>query len=373
MRTFCKALLQPGPRWLGLALAALLAWGPALAQELPDDEADAVILRRGQVLDARPALHGPAFYLKGDGLPELGSFNDFTHKVAATPIDVVVLGSSYFDYDGECKLLSTLEQVNSCTTVLLRRPEGASSPAVLEALKHAEVIYFRGGNQCNLVAWRDTPIQEAVVQLVARGGGTGGGSAGLAIQGALAVYDGCKGSARSPLALAAPYGATVSFAPSLFDWEPLDATLTDSHFVKRDRMGRLMTFLCRQLASGKRDDAWGLGIDEGSAIVIDREGLGSVYGDVAYMVHADRSSSGCEGEAEGQVASAEVPRPITYLGFKVWRLPVGSTYDFYDRPADGYYKIDVVGGVLSANPYTAPVPSSANDGVTVSSSNSPPN
>jgi cyanophycinase-like exopeptidase len=217
------------------------------------------------------------------------------------------------------------------------------------------------------VAWRDTPIQEAVVQLVARGGGTGGGSAGLAIQGALAVYDGCKGSARSPLALASPYGATVSFAPSLFDWEPLDATLTDSHFVKRDRMGRLMTFLCRQLASGKRDDAWGLGIDEGSAIVIDREGLGTVYGDVAYMVHADRSSGGCEGESDAAEAS-----PVTYLGFKVWRLPVGSTYDFYDRPADGYYKIDVVGGVLSANPYTAPLPAGAGEGVTVSSSHSPP-
>ena len=350
-----------GPTLLLAAGLALLAASPAQAQF--DDAAAAVILRRGQVLDAQPALHGPAFYLKGDGLPEAGSFNDFAHQVSDRPLDVLVLGASYFDYDGECKLLSTLEQVNSCTTVLLRRPEGANDPEVLEALKHAEIIYFRGGNQCNLVAWRDTPIQEAVVQLVARGGGTGGGSAGLAIQGALAVYDGCKGSARSPLALASPYGATVSFAPSLFDWEPLDATLTDSHFVKRDRMGRLMTFLCRQLANGKRDDAWGLGIDEGSTIVIDREGLGTVYGDVAYMVHANRSSGGCEGDSEET-------SPVTYLGFKVWRLPVGSTYDFYDRPAEGYYKIDVVEGVLSANPYTGPVSSGA--GVAVSSSNSPP-
>lgn len=347
---------------LGLAMCLTLVHGPALGQS--DDEADVVIHRRGQVLDAQPALHGPAFYLKGDGMPELGSFNDFTSKVADSPLDVVVLGASYFDYDGECQQLVTLERVNSCTTILVRRPEGASDPAVLEALEHAEIIYFRGGNQCKLVAWRDTPIQEAVVQLVARGGGTGGGSAGLAIQGALAVYDGCKGSARSPLALASPYGATVSFAPSLFDWEPLDATLTDSHFVKRDRMGRLMTFLCRQLADGKRDDAWGLGIDEGSAMVIDQQGLGTVYGDVAYMVHADRSDSGCEGDETS---------PLTYLGFKVWRLPVGSTYDFHDRPAEGYYTIDVVAGVLSANPYTAPAPAAAGEGVSVSSSShSPP-
>jgi cyanophycinase-like exopeptidase len=142
--------------------------------------------------------------------------------------------------------------------------------------------------------------------------------------------------------LASPYGESVSFTPSLFDWAPLEATLTDSHFVKRDRMGRLMAFLCRQLAGGKRDEVWGLGIDEGSTIVIDREGLGTVFGDVAYMVHADQSSNGCASEAD----------PVTYLGFKVWRLPVGSTYDFTDRPAYGYYKIDVVEGVLSANPYT---------------------
>lgn len=358
MLKLCKAL-PPGLRWLALALA--LSWAGGQAQAQSDDHAAAVILRRGQVLDAQPELHGPAFYLKGDGLPEAASFNDFTRKLSDSPLDVVVLGASYFDYDGECKLLSSLERVNSCTTIVLRGPEGAHDPAVLEALKHAEVIYFRGGNQCNLVAWRDTPIQDAVVRLVARGGGTGGGSAGLAIQGALAVYDGCQGSARSPLALASPYGATVSFAPNLFDWEPLEATLTDSHFVKRDRMGRLMTFLCRQLASGKRDDAWGLGIDEGSTIVIDNEGLGTVYGDVAYMVHADRISGGCEGEEAS---------PVTYLGFKVWRLPVGSTYDFLDRPVDGYYKIDVVGGVLSANPYVDPA--AAGEGVAVSSSNSPP-
>lgn len=310
----------------------------------PDGSAAVTFSRLGAAQDARPALHGPAFYLKGDGAPERASFAHFARQLADAPLDVVVLGASYVDYEGECKLLVGLPEVNACTTIVIRDQDGVDDPAVLQALREAEIIYFRGGNQCNLVGWRDTPLHDAVVELVRRGGGTGGGSAGLAIQGALAVYDGCQGSARSKLALASPYGASISFTPSLFDWAPLEATLTDSHFVKRDRMGRLMAFLCRQLAGGKRDEVWGLGIDEGSTIVIDRDGLGTVFGDVAYMVRADQAGSGCESERD----------PVTYLGFKVWRLPVGSTYDFTDRPAAGFYRVDVVEGVLSGNPYAGP-------------------
>ena len=331
-----------GRQWI--SALALAAWGCACLAAAPVESSSVSLRRLGQPDDARPVLHGPSFYLKGDGAPERASFARFASQVADGPLDVVVLGASWVDHEGECRLLIGLDQVNACTTIVIRDAEGADDPAVLEALRQAEIIYFRGGNQCNLVGWRDTPIHEAVVNLVARGGGTGGGSAGLAIQGALAVYDGCKGSARSPLALASPYGASISFTPSLFDWAPLDATLTDSHFVKRDRMGRLMAFLCRQLAGGKREQVWGLGIDEGSTIVIDRDGMGTVFGDVAYMVHADQASSGCESDRD----------PVTYLGFKVWRLPVGSTYDFTDRPDSGYYRIDVVEGVLSANPYGLP-------------------
>jgi cyanophycinase-like exopeptidase len=324
-----------------------LAWAltaGACAAAAPAGGSSVVMNRLGHADDVQPVLHGPSFYLKGDGAPAPDSFALFASQVADTPVDVVVLGASYVDHEGECKLLVTLEQVHSCTTIVIRDLDGTDDPAVLAALRQAEIIYFRGGNQCNLVGWRDTPIHDAVVSLVARGGGTGGGSAGLAIQGALAVYDGCQGSARSKLALASPYGASISFTPSLFDWAPLGATLTDSHFVKRDRMGRLMAFLCRQLAGGKRDQVWGLGIDEGSTMVIDRGGLGTVFGDVAYMVHADQASSACESDHD----------PVTYLGFKVWRLPVGSTYDFTDRPEAGYYRIDVVEGVLSANPYAGP-------------------
>ncbi|MFZ2989649.1 hypothetical protein, partial [Ideonella sp.] len=215
------------------------------------------INRLGFTDDVQAPLQGPAFYLKGDGAPEAQSFGDFVSEISGVAIDVVVLGASYRDWEGECRLINGLERVNSCTTIVIRDPQDVDDPEVLAAVKQAEVVYFRGGDQCNFMQWKSSAIMAEVKALVQRGGGTGGGSAGLAIQGALAVYDGCRGSVNSTLALADPYRPSVSLTERLFDWSALDATLTDSHFVKRDRMGRLMAFLCRRLGDGVTEQAWG--------------------------------------------------------------------------------------------------------------------
>ena len=47
------------------------------------------------------------------------------------------------------------------------------------------------------------------------------------------------------------------------------------------RAGRLMSFLARQIQDGKASDAYGLGIDRDTAVLIDSHGHGQVYGNVA--------------------------------------------------------------------------------------------
>lgn len=325
-------------RWLLCAGLSLSAWSAQAA------DGALAMHRLGASENAGAQLHGPALYLKGDGPPEAASFAAFLHQLSDDRLDVVVLGASYPNWEGECRTIAALEQVNSCTTIVIRDPQEASDPAVLDTIRHAEVVYFRGGDQCNFMQWRDSPLPAAVRQVVQRGGGTGGGSAGLAIQGSLAVYDGCQGSVSSSTALAEPYQDSVSFSEHMFDWSALHDTLTDSHFVKRDRMGRLMAFLCRQLASGRTGQAWGLGINEGTAVLIDRDGLGTVYGDTAYMVLADRPDDGCHSDSE----------PVSYAGYKVWRLDAGQRFDFAQRPRSGYYRVDVDQGAFSNDPYEAP-------------------
>jgi cyanophycinase-like exopeptidase len=321
---------------LGVTLA-----GSAVAQSTATSVS---INRLGFTDSVHARLTGPAFYLKGDGAPEPVSFAAFLAEVSPDPVDVVVLGASFREWEGECKAIIGLMQVNSCTTLVIRDAADVADPAVVAAVNQGEVIYFRGGNQCNFVQWRGSPVMSAVQALVQRGGGTGGGSAGLAIQGALAVYDGCKGSVNSAMALAEPFRPSMSFTDRLFDWPGLEGTLTDSHFVKRDRMGRMLAFLCRQLAAGDIDQVWGLGINEGAAVLIDRHGLGTIFGEPAYMVLADRPGYACGQSSES----------VNYAGYKVWRLAPGSHYDFAKRPQTGFYQVNVEQGVLSSDPYTPP-------------------
>lgn len=340
----------PRPRQVALAVQrraarGLWAAGLCLLTGLAQAAAPSVTISRlGFTDDAAPALHGPALYLKGDGPPELDSFENFTQRIADNPLDVVVLGASFANYEGECLRLNSLPTVNSCTTVVIRDADDADDPEVVSALQQAEVVYFRGGDQCNFMRWQGSATVREVQALVERGGGTGGGSAGLAIQGGLAVFDGCRGSISSRLALAEPYQPGVSFSDRLFDWAPLADLLTDSHFVRRDRMGRLMTFLCRQVAGGRSASAWGLGLNDGGVLLIDRDGRGTVFGDTAYLVQADQPAAGCQNEAE----------PVTYSGFKIWRVEAGGSIDLTQRPHDGYYLVDVVQGQMTADPYNLP-------------------
>ncbi|MEW5626328.1 PPC domain-containing protein, partial [Streptomyces hydrogenans] len=44
-------------------------------------------------------------------------------------------------------------------------------------------------------------------------------------------------------------------------------------------------------------------------------------------------------------------KPLTYSGFKIWRLTPGSTFDFKNRPTCGYYLRSVTNGVADTNLY----------------------
>ena len=57
-------------------------------------------------------------------------------------------------------------------------------------------------------------------------------------------------------ALANPYHRHVTFTYGFFNFANLEDTITDSHFVTRDRMGRTLAFLARQIQDGQAQTAW---------------------------------------------------------------------------------------------------------------------
>jgi cyanophycinase-like exopeptidase len=158
--------------------------------------------------------------------------------------------------------------------------------AVAPYVDDADAVLFAGGDQSHYTAWKDSALVRAVRRLHARGGIVGGGSAGLAIQGAI-VYDSAAADRLHPNdddyavttsnAVPNPLEPEISFTTGLFDWPPLRGTITDTHFVKRDRFGRLVAFMARIAHDARgRAPLYGLGVDEGSAVLVEPDGTATL-------------------------------------------------------------------------------------------------
>ncbi|PWI20267.1 hypothetical protein DI272_02320 [Streptomyces sp. Act143] len=260
-------------------------------------------------------------------------------------LDVVVLAGSAPTSGSttpECDTVMSLAGVNSCTTWTLTAAGDGNDAQVNTDIRNAEFVYFAGGDQCRYAAWKGTALEASVESVVAKGGGSGGGSAGHHINSPV-VYDACQGSVTSSAALANPYDRAISFTTGMFQWADYGAVVNDSHFVTRDRMGRTMAFVARAVKDGLTPGgaAWGVGVEEGGSLFIDRNGEGTQYGKDAYVVLGDH-----------QPEQAVDRTPLTYSGFKIWRLTPGTGFDFRNRPTCGYYLRSVIGGVPDANLYS---------------------
>jgi cyanophycinase len=298
----------------------------------------------GSPADVSPSLFGPAHVLGGGGIdvPEgIQWLIDEVRGCTSCPatVDVVVLRAS--GADGYNEYIYEMSGVDSVETLVITRASSAETAAVEATVQNAEVVFFAGGDQCNYVDnFRGTAVERAVESVYARGGGVGGTSAGLAVQAAF-VFDACRGTILSEEALEDPYDRRLSFTYDFFDWAHLDRVLTESHFAERDRMGRTMAFLARQVQDGRSDSALAVAVDEETSVVVDGAGRARVFGEgAAYFVLADHPPEVCE------------PRtPLTYSNFKIWRVERGGRFNLRNRPVAGYYLRSVEGGVITRNPY----------------------
>ncbi len=244
----------------------------------------------GLLLDGGGALEAPASSLAWLHRRIVGNTG---HRAG----NVVVLRASYgniydkpFYRDGNFASVQTV-LIPPCAP----RNEIDSAANIVDG---ADAVYFAGGDQSHYVAWEGSALMEAVKRVYARGGVVGGGSAGLAIQGAV-VYDSVAGDRLNQEtttrdATADPLESRISFTAGLFAWPSLADTITDTHLVVRDRLGRLVAFLARILHDRVLPNArvvYGLGIDQASSVVVDAGGMATVLnakgGRGAYLLRAD--------------------------------------------------------------------------------------
>ena len=319
-----------------LALSLAISFAPA--------EAKVTRYLTGNAADVSPVLAGPAHDLGGGGTDVDAALQWIIDQVrgctsCSTKVDVVILrvtgSNGYNDY------IYAMNGVDSVETIVMTRAADANTTAVETTIKNAEVVFYAGGDQCNYTTlFKGTKVETATEFVYAKGGGVGGTSAGLAIQGDF-TYNACTGSILSSEALANPYHRYATFTYDFFKWANLANTITDSHFVARDRMGRLMSFLARQIKDGKAATALGIAVDEATSVVVDRNGMATVLGSgTAYFVLADHMPEVCLSGT-----------PLTHSNYKIWKVNPNGTFDLKNRPVTGYYTRSVNNGVISANPY----------------------
>lgn len=229
--------------------------------------------------------------------------------------DIVVLRAS--GTDGYNPYLFALAPVDSVQTFRVDSRLGADHPDLIRAVDGAEAVFIAGGDQSDYVrCWKGTRLARAIARVLERGVSVGGTSAGLAILGEF-DFAAIAGTLTSDDALVDPYGERVALERDFLTAPRLAATITDSHFAARDRMGRLVAFLARIVTDGWAASPRGLGIDEATAVTVEPSGQATVLGDgAAYLVAAPGPPERCSPGA-----------PLTYRGVPVLRVPAGAGFD----------------------------------------------
>jgi len=185
--------------------------------------------------------------------------------------------------------------LSSVETLVVPSRSAADHPFVNAVVRNADAVFIAGGDQSQYVRfWKGTALDRSLNALLSQNVPVGGTSAGLAILGEY-KFAALLGTIDSTAALADPFDPriTIDSAPnvagkSFLTPAPLLGVLTDSHFDKRKRMGRLIAFLsrlggsdgvgCAGVQPAGDNDAMefvrGIGISEQAALLIEGTGDG---------------------------------------------------------------------------------------------------
>lgn len=151
----------------------------------------------------------------------------------------------------------------------------ADAQSTYDQLITYDVIFLKGGDQFNYYStYKNTKTQQAIEEKFAEGGVICGTSAGLAVLSKV-IFTARNGSAYSDLCIKNPYHTDIQLANDFFSF--FSGALFDSHFTIRSRFGRLLAFMANWKFT--QDQAiLGIGIDEMTAMTIDENNIGTVYG-----------------------------------------------------------------------------------------------
>ncbi len=223
----------------------------------------------GNPADAHPAKTRGGLFLAGGGGDVAAAWRWFVECAGGG--DIVALrasgGDALQDY-----VFTKVGGVDSMETIKFNDASAAKDPRVLEIIAHADGIFIAGGDQSKYVNWwKGTPVGEALNTHIRAGKPIGGTSAGLAVLGEY-YFAAFHASITSDTALVNPFDRSVAVGHDFISAPALVGVLTDTPFLARSRLGRLITFMARRIVDRKPQHLVGLGIDELTAASIEPDG-----------------------------------------------------------------------------------------------------
>jgi cyanophycinase len=234
------------------------------------------------------------------------------------------------DDDSYNPYVNGLCKANSVATLIIPDRNVASDPAVAGIIGQAEAVFIAGGDQAHYIrAWQNTAVQQALNAHIAAGKPIGGTSAGLAVLGEFvysALNDPPDRMLASPEALKDPFTPQVALVRNFLNIPVLHGIITDSHFAKRDRLGRSLVFLARLMQDGSTNSPREIAVDERSAVLVDRDGKATVVGSGkgAYFFKPIHPPEVCKKGV-----------PLTFLAISAYAAPTGSHFDLPSWKGDG--------------------------------------
>ncbi|SFB18253.1 Peptidase family S51 [Collimonas sp. OK607] len=208
---------------------------------------------------------------------------------------VVLRATGNGDYD---KYIYKLGPVAAVQTLVIPDRASANDARLNSYIQNAAVIWIAAGDQSVYYAqWKGTLLENLIQQQIRnKNVPFGGTSAGLMMLGNFNYVGGATYSVTSAEALANPYNTYMNLQKDFWSANmpsvvlgsaPLPVllnTVTDSHFNTRDRMGRTLAFMARNVADGWVSPAaatitneHAIAVDEQTALLLETE---PVTGDV---------------------------------------------------------------------------------------------
>jgi cyanophycinase len=184
--------------------------------------------------------------------------------------------------------------------------EDAMSDRHVRILDDCTAIFFTGGDQVKITSQLGcSPVCERIQEIYEKGGSIAGTSAGASVMSETMIVGG-NGDETHKI------GGALRLAPGL---GLIRGIIVDQHFAQRGRIGRLLG------AVSQNPRVLGIGIDENTAVIVERDKKFTVLGEGGVTI-LDAGAS-----TYSNITDEETDRSLSVFDVKLHLLSQGDVYD----------------------------------------------